>query len=138
MTWDVGYSKTPLPKKLGVKPDQRIAVLGAPDGFVEHGLGELPEGTKVVTRLRGPADLGIVFCPDVAAFERALPKLQEATAPDGAFWIAWPKKSSALFKDMTEDKIRELALPRGLVDNKVCAMNDTWSGLRLCLRRELR
>lgn len=136
-TFTTAYG-TPLPKKLGVKPGQRIVVLDGPDGFAEHGLGPLPDGATLATVLDGPADLGIVFCLAAAELEAALPGLQEATAPDGAFWVAWPKRASKVPTDLTEDRVRELALPRGLVDTKVCAMNEVWSGLRLCLRRQLR
>lgn len=136
--WQEGYSNTPLPRKLGVKPGQRIVVLDAPAGFAEQGLGPLPDGASLATAIDGDADLAIVFCVAAAELDAALPALQEATAPDGAFWVAWPKKASKVPTDMTEDRIRELCLPRGLVDTKVCAMNDVWSGLRLCLRRELR
>jgi hypothetical protein len=136
--WDQGYAKTPLLQKLGVKPDLRIVVLGAPEGFVVRGLGPLPEGTTVGERLDGPADLAISFVDAQATLERQLPALAAATAPDGAFWVAWPKRASKVPTDVTEDRIRELVLPRGLVDVKVCAISPIWSGLKICLRRELR
>ena len=135
--FQAGYSKTPLPKKLGVKPAQRIALVDPPDGFVEQGLGPLPDGTALGD-LGAGADLAIAFVLELARLAELLPALETATRPDGAFWIAWPKKASKVPTDVTEDRIRELALPRGSVDVKVCAIDPTWSGLRLCQRRELR
>ena len=136
--WDQGYAKTPLRQKLGVEPGQRIAVLGAPEGFVARGLGPLPEGTTIEERLDRPADLAISFVDAQATLEQQLPALAAATAPDGAFWVAWPKQASKVPTDVTEDRIREAVLPRGLVDVKVCAISTIWSGLKICLRRELR
>lgn len=136
--FQAGYSKTPLPKKLGVKPDLRIAVIDPPEGFVAEGLGELPAGSTLSDALDGAVDLAIAFVLDLARLEGLLPDLERATRPDGAFWIAWPKKASKVPTDVTEDRIREFALPRGSVDTKVCAIDPTWSGLRLCQRRELR
>jgi hypothetical protein len=136
--WGGGYGATPLPRKLGIKPGQRLAVLDAPPGFVADGLGPLPEGTDLATTLEGPVDLAVAFVVTVAALGERLPALAAATAPAGAFWVAWPKRASGVATDVTEDRVRELALPRGLVDTKVCAVSSVWSGLRLCLRRELR
>lgn len=136
--WRSGYSKTPLPKKLGIKPDQRIAVIDPPPGFIEHALGPQPDETMLVSDLADPVDLAIAFVTDLATLEANMADLARATAPDGAFWIAWPKRASGVPTDVTEDRIRDVALPRGLVDTKVCAINDIWSGLRLCLRRERR
>lgn len=136
--WDQGYAKTPLPRKLGVKEGLRIAVLDAPEGFVERGLGPLPDGTTASAGLDGPVDLAIAFVSELAALEAQLPDLARATAPDGAFWVAWPKKASKVPTDVTEDRIRDVVLPRGLVDVKVCAISPIWSGLKICLRRELR
>ncbi len=136
--FQAGYSKTPLPQKLGLKADLRIAVIDPPDGFVTEGLGELPEGSTLSDALDVDADLAIAFVLELARLEELLPHLERATRPDGAFWVAWPKKASKVPTDVTEDRIRELALPRGSVDTKVCAIDPTWSGLRLCQRRELR
>lgn len=136
--WDQGYAKTPLPRKLGVKAGQRIAVLAAPDGFVDRGLGPLPEGATLVDGLDGPVDLAVAFVTELADLADRIPDLARATAPDGAFWVAWPKRASKVPTDVSEDRIRELVLPRGLVDVKVCAISAVWSGLRICLRRELR
>lgn len=138
-TWGGGYGATPLSRKLGVKEGQRLALLDAPEGFVADGLAPLPDGVELRDGLDdGAVDLAVAFVTEAGVLERSLPGLAGATAPDGAFWIAWPKRSSGVPSDVTEDRIRDLALPRGLVDTKVCAISDVWSGLRLCLRRELR
>ncbi len=136
--FQAGYSKTPLPKKLGVKPGLRIAVIDPPAGFVDVGLGELPEAASLTGGLDGDVDLAIAFVLELARLEELLPGLERATRPDGAFWVAWPKKASKVPTDVTEDRVRDVALPRGNVDVKVCAIDVTWSGLRMCLRRELR
>ena len=130
-----GYSGTPLAKKLGIKPEHLVALLGAPDGFVVE---DLPPGVEVRTQARGPLDVIVSFHTRRADLAKRLPVLMKAMPPDGGLWIAWPKKSSGVATDITEDTIREVALPTGLVDNKVCAVDDTWSGLRLVLRKELR
>lgn len=136
--FQAGYSKTPLPKKLGVKEGLQIAVIDPPEGFVEEGLGALPDGARLTTSVEDGADLVIAFVLELARLQELLPGLERATRPDGAFWVAWPKKASKVPTDVTEDRIREVALPRGNVDVKVCAIDPTWSGLRLCQRRKLR
>lgn len=133
----VGYSGTPLPKKLGIKEAHRLALLGAPDGF-DATLGELPEGVEVRRSARGNADVVVYFTTSRAAFRKRLPALGRAIFPDGGLWIAWPKRASKVPTDMTEDVVREVALPLGLVDNKVCAIDETWSGLRIVWRLEHR
>ena len=131
-----GYSGTPLPKKLGIEKGHRVAVLGAP---AEVDFGELPPGVTVVRRAGGTtADVIVSFHVDRAHFERRLPTLRKLMAPASGLWIAWPKKASKVPTDMTEDVVREVALPTGLVDNKVCAIDATWSGLRLVIRRSER
>jgi hypothetical protein len=134
MTSPAGYSGTPLPKKLGIKDGHRVLLLGAPDGFAEGTLGELPEGVKVGTRAAGKADVLVSFHTERGDFEQRLPKLRAAMEPAAGLWIAWPKKAAKVPTDMTEDVVREVALPTGLVDNKVCAIDATWSGLRLVIR----
>jgi hypothetical protein len=114
-----GYSGTPLVKKLGLRPGMRVAFLEAPDGF-EGTLGALPDGVVAGTRLGGHKEL------------------KRAVAPDGMVWVAWPKRASGVATDVTEDVIRDVVLPTGLVDVKVCAIDDTWSGLKLVLRKALR
>jgi hypothetical protein len=130
----VGYSGTPLVKKLGVKEGMRIAVLDAPEGF---GL-DLPEGVSVARRLGGSKDMVIVFVAARRVLERRLDALRRAIAPDGMVWVAWPKKVSKVPTDVTEDVVREVVLPAGLVDVKVCAIDETWSGLKVVIRKELR
>jgi hypothetical protein len=132
-----GYSGTPLPKKLGVKEGHRVAWLAAPDHFHEL-LGELPAGVTVSRRLSKGLDVLVQFATSRAELKRRLPKLMEAVFPDGSAWVSWPKKSSGVKTDITEDTIREDALPLGLVDVKVAAVDETWSGLKLVVRKELR
>jgi hypothetical protein len=130
-----GYSGTPLVKKLGIKEGQRIAFPQAPDGF-RGLLGELPEDVTVRARTSGPLDVIVFFTKRRAELERRLPALRRAMEPAGGLWIAWPKRSSGVATDMTEDIVRELGLANRLVDNKVCAIDQTWSGLRLVIRLE--
>jgi hypothetical protein len=132
-----GYSGTPLPTKLGFKAGMRVAFLGAPEDFAAT-LGELPGDIAVVARLGGRKDLVIAFLTQRAELARRLEPLKRAIAPDGMAWIAWPKRASKVPTDITEDVIREVVLPAGLVDVKVCAIDATWSGLKLVIRRELR
>jgi hypothetical protein len=133
-----GYSGTPLPRKLGIKPGHRVALLGAPDGFETDTLGELPDGVGVVRRAGGEADVIVSFHTSRAELERRLPALRAMMEPAAGLWIAWPKRASKVPTDMTEDVVREIALPTGLVDNKVCAIDATWSGLRLVIRLSAR
>ncbi len=132
-----GYSGTPLPKKLGIGEGTRVALVNAPDGF-DHTLGELPGGVAVTRRVGTAQDVVVVFVKQRAALEKALPKLENAIFPAGAIWTAWPKKASRVPTDITEDTVRDVCLPRGLVDIKVCAIDDVWSGLKLVWRKELR
>ncbi|MEA2229885.1 MAG: hypothetical protein QOF04_3515 [Solirubrobacteraceae bacterium] len=132
-----GYSGTPLQKKLGFKAGFAAAYVNAPDGFDEL-LGALPDGVAVRARLRGPLDLIVCFVTERRELERRLAALRGALAPAGMLWIAWPKRASGVPTDMTENVVREVALPTGLVDTKVAAIDDTWSGLRLVIRKELR
>jgi hypothetical protein len=129
-----GYSGTPLPRKLGIKPGHRLALLGAPDGFEL----ELPEDVSVRRRAGGKADVILTFHTARGELEARLPALRAMMEPAAGLWIAWPKRASKVPTDITEDVLREIALPTGLVDNKVCAVDETWSGLRLVIRREHR
>jgi hypothetical protein len=129
-----GYSGTPLPRKLGIKPGHRVLVLGAPGGFEEETLGALPDGARVGRRATGTADVIVSFHDRRADLARRMPKLRERMDPAAGLWIAWPKRSSGVPTDLTEDVVRELALANRLVDNKVAAIDDTWSGLRLVIR----
>jgi hypothetical protein len=132
-----GYSGTPLPKKLGIKYGQAVAFLRSPPGF-HNNLGTIPEGVSVRDRARGTLDVIVFFVKRRAELEQRLDRLVSALDPAGGLWIAWPKRSSGVYTDITEDVVREVALPRGLVDNKVCAIDETWSGLRLVIRVENR
>jgi hypothetical protein len=129
-----GYSGTPLPRKLGIKPGHRVALLGAPDGFELA----LPEDATLRRRAAGTADVILTFHTSRAELERRLPALRAMMDPAAGLWIAWPKRASKVQTDITEDVLREIALPTGLVDNKVCAVDETWSGLRLVVRKEHR
>ena len=129
-----GYSGTPLVRKLGIKPGHRLALLGAPDGFEDATLGELPGGVRIARRTGGTADVIVSFHTRRAELERRLPALRALMEPAAGLWIAWPKRASKVATDITEDVVREIALPTGLVDNKVCAIDATWSGLRLVIR----
>ena len=131
-----GYSGTALPKKLGFKPGMTAVFLDTPDHLDEL-LGEL-DGVTVKSALRGHADLVLCFVTQRRDLERRAAKLREAVAPDGMVWVCWPKKASKVPTDMTEDVVREVLLPTGLVDNKVAAIDETWSGLKLVVRVELR
>jgi hypothetical protein len=129
-----GYSGTPLPRKLGIKAGQRIAFLDAPPAFPDA-LGALPEDVGAPrTTLRGPLDLIVAFFVERRRLEQRLPKLIAALDPAGALWIAWPKRASRVDTDVTEDVVRELGLAAGVVDVKVCAIDATWSGLKLVIR----
>lgn len=130
----VGYSGTPLVRKLGIKPDARVGLIGAPEGF-DHTLGELPPGARVRRRLAGrPLDVIVAFHSRRAVLERRLPALANALGPAGGLWIAWPKRASGVPTDLTDSVVRNLGLAGGLVDNKVCAIDQVWSGLRLVYR----
>ena len=132
-----GYSGTPLPRKLGIKPGHAVAVVGGPPGFAD-GLAA-QSGTDVAAGLpAGPLDVIVTFVNWRDEYEAQLPGLRERMAPACGLWIAWPKRAARVPTDMTEHVVREVALPTGLVDNKVCAIDETWSGLRLVIRRELR
>lgn len=128
-----GYSGTPLPRKLGIKPGARLALLDAPAGF-DATLGELPDGVQLRRRLAGPLDVIVFFTTRRHPLERRIDALRAALDPSGGLWVAWPKKASKVPTDVTEDVIRAIALQHRLVDNKVCAVDDTWSGLRLVIR----
>ena len=136
-----GYSARALVDKLGVRPYSRVALLGAPDGF-EDLLEPVPTGVRLLRRMSGHVDMAVLFTTAMADLERRWPPLSSALAPSGVIWVAWPKRSAAkelgLSCDMSEDVVRLVALPTGWVDVKVCAIDDTWSGLKCVLRVELR
>jgi hypothetical protein len=128
-----GYSGTPLARKLGLKPGHRVALIGAPGTFADT-LGELPPGVAVSSRVRGSFDVIVAFSVERAALERRLPALRSALDPAGGLWLAWPKRSSGVSTDLGDGVVRELGLAAGLVDNKVCAIDQVWSGLRFVYR----
>ncbi len=132
-----GYSGTPLPIKLGIKEGSVVAFPGAPPEF-EAALGAFPDGVVTKRRAVAPLDVVVAFFVRGSDLDRRLERLARAIFPDGGLWIAWPKRASGVATDLTEDVVRELALPLGLVDNKVCAIDTTWSGLRLVHRLENR
>jgi hypothetical protein len=132
-----GYSGTPLAKKLGIKAGGDVCVLGAPAGFRKL-LEPLPHGVKFTERMGKATDLVHLFTTSRAELERTLKKFRAGLKPEAAIWVSWPKKASKVPTDITEDVIRAVALPTGLVDVKVCAVDETWSGLKLVLRKELR
>lgn len=132
-----GYSGTPLPKKLGIKAGHTVALVDAPDDALDL-LDPLPDGVELRHDARGRPDVSVVFCSTLAVLRRRADQLWRLAHPDRSVWIAWPKKSSPAFVDLTEDHVREVALPLGLVDVKVCAIDETWSGLKLMVRKELR
>jgi hypothetical protein len=133
----VGYSGTPLAKKLGFAPDMSVVLLDAPPNLSVL-LGELPSGVKVSRRLTHGADVVLIFVEFAADLSRQVLALKSAVAPDGMVWVAWPKRASKMPTDLTEDVIRDIVLPTGLVDVKVCAIDATWSGLKVVIRKALR
>ncbi len=129
-----GYSGTPLPKKLGITEGSTLALIDAPPGVVEG----LPTGVVVKRQARGRADVVVAFFTQRREFERRIDALAPMVFPAGGLWVAWPKRSSGVETTMNEDVVREVVLPLGLVDNKVCAIDETWSGLRVVWRTERR
>jgi hypothetical protein len=133
----VGYSGTPLATKLGIRAGSRVALVGAPSGF-DDALAPLPDGVRVLRRLAPDLDVAVLFVTGRRELERRFPQAAAAITPAGGLWVAWPKRASKVPTDVTEDVLREVGLPQGLVDNKVCAVTDVWSGLRFVWRRENR
>src|SRR5262245_59138171 len=132
-----GYSGTPLAKKLGIKQSSRIAVLHAPAQYRAL-VSPLPPEAKIVTKLDGTVDIAHCFVAVRRDLERFLASALKVMRRDAAIWISWPKKASGVPTDVTENIIREIALPLGLVDIKVCAVDETWSGLKLVIRKQNR
>ena len=134
----VGYSGTPLPRKLGIKPGMSMAILNAPPNL-DAILGQLPEGLATGRQLGDHRDLVLIFITSRSDLAAQIQVLTSAIAPDGMIWVAWPKRASRMETDMTEDVIREIVLPAtDLVDVKVCAIDEIWSGLKLVIRKERR
>jgi hypothetical protein len=142
-----GYSGTPLPKKLGVKPEARVLLCGEPDGF-RGLLAPLPDGAVVESAGPaagdaalpggGPFDVIVFFTVESAGLAGRLSELRSRMTPAAGLWIAFPKRASKVPTDMTDHAVRDIALPTGLVDNKICAIDAVWTGVRLVIRRELR
>jgi hypothetical protein len=132
-----GYSKRSLAVKLGIKPGMPVIALGAPPNYAAL-VAPLPEGSSVRTRLTPGARFIHQFARRRGDLETAFPRLAKALADDGTLWISWPKKASGVATDLTEDVLREIGLPLGLVDVKVCAVDDVWSGLKFVRRKENR
>jgi hypothetical protein len=128
-----GYSGTPLPKKLGIREGSRVAVVAAPEGFGAV-LGALPAGTQLRAHARGRLDVIVFFVTRRAELARRFPSFMRALEDDGGLWVAWPKKTSGVATDLGFDAVQRVGLDAGLVDNKVCAIDGTWSGLRFVRR----
>ena len=128
-----GYSGTPTAKKLGIKPGMTVTVLNAPADYRQL-IDGLPEGVQVRTNLRGRADLVHLFVTREAGLQKRIDAMRAAVEPDGAIWVSWPKRAAKRATDLAEDVIRRIALAHRLVDVKVCAVDETWSGLKLVIR----
>jgi len=132
-----GYSGTPLAKKLGIGTGSRVRTRNAPAGYATL-VAPLPEGVEISPRLRRDVDICHLFTKSARELASELPSLKALVRENGCIWVSWPKRASGVPSDVTEDTVREVALPLGLVDIKVCAVDETWSGLKLVIRRELR
>ncbi len=132
-----GYSGTPLAKKLGILANVRIVTRWAPDDYAKL-LEPIPPGVKIEKKVSSSTDVVHVFTVEKSRLAGELKDLRDEIRADAAIWVSWPKKASKVATDITEDTIRELALPLGLVDVKVCAVSEVWSGLKLVIRKELR
>jgi len=126
-----GYSGTPLAKKLGIEPGTTILLDGAPDDYPS-------KGANIARSISDRVDLVHIFSKSAGELDAKLRRLRDRIRPDAVVWVSWPKKSSKVPTDITEDVIRDIALPLGFVDVKVCAVDDVWSGLKLVIRRALR
>ncbi len=132
-----GYSATPLAKKLGIKQGSRVRTSNAPNHYLAL-LDPIPSSVVISNRLRTEIDLWHLFTVSRKQLQNQLPNLRNQIRQNGMIWVSWPKKASKVATDVTEDTIRKIALPLGLVDVKVCAVNEVWSGLKLVIRKELR
>ena len=128
---EAGYSGTPLPRKLGMKPGFRVAFPGAPEGFARR-FDDV--GVEAQAQLRHPLDVIVLFAATAAELRRRFPAAKKALAWDGGLWVAWPKKASGVATDLSFEVVQPLGLDAGLVDNKVCAIDEVWSGLRFVYR----
>jgi hypothetical protein len=132
-----GYSGKPLAAKLGIAPGMVVAAIGAPDGYAQW-LGALPPGAAIASKATATTRFVHLFATERAQLAAALKMHRERLPADAVLWVSWPKKSAKVASDITEDTIRELALPLGYVDVKVCAVSEVWSGLKLVVRKALR
>jgi len=128
-----GYSGTPLPKKIGIKEGSRIALVNAPEDFARE-LGPLPPNAEIVTRVTKPLDIVLLFVLTERALLRDFEKLAKKLASNGMIWVAWPKKSSGVATDLVFERVQRIGLDTGLVDVKICAIDDVWSGLKFVIR----
>jgi Protein of unknown function (DUF3052) len=133
----VGYSGTPLWKKLGIKERYRVLALSAPSDYSKL-IEPVPDGAVLTQQAGSSVDLAHIFVTRKADLRKSLQSLRKKLRPEVPVWVSWPKKSSKVATDITEDTIREVALPLGFVDIKVCAVSEVWSGLKLVVRKELR
>ena len=132
-----GYSQTPLIKKLGIAEGHRVMLTATPDHYFDL-IEPLPDNVTFSTRFRRDIDVWHYFSKSASELKRRLPEMRKRIRQDGMIWVSWPKKASGVVTDITEDVIRHVAIPLGLVDVKVCAVDDVWSGLKLVIRKELR
>lgn len=132
-----GYSGTPLSKKLGIQEGSKLYLVQAPKDYLKI-IAPVPHGVKVESRMSGDIDIVHVFSVEKSQLLQALRACLDKLRTNGAIWVSWPKKASKVTTDITEDTIRQLALPMGLVDIKVCAVDEVWSGLKLVIRKENR
>ncbi len=128
-----GYSETPLPKKLGIKENSRIALIAPPPNFQKE-LGPLPPGVQFISINAKTPSLVVLFAKSQAELKRTFPRLASRVPPDGILWIAWPKKASGVATDLSQGEVRRTGLDAGLVDVKICAVDETWSGLKFVVR----
>jgi hypothetical protein len=128
-----GYSGTPLPKKLGIKENQRIALVNKPESFQKQ-LGALPTNTHVVSKLTAPLDLVVLFVESERALAKQFPAIAKKISMNGMNWVAWPKKSAGVPTDLSFDLVQRIGLECGLVDVKICAIDEVWSGLKFVIR----
>ena len=128
-----GYSGTPLPKKLGIKENFRIGLINAPQSFLPQ-LGKLPANTQILRSLKAPLDLVVLLADRETMLAKRFPLVAEKLSANGMIWVAWPKKSSGVKTDLIFDNVQRIGLDCGLVDVKICAIDDTWSGLKFVYR----
>ena len=134
---EIGYSGTPLAKKLGIKAPLTVLLINPPEEYIMW-IGGVPDGVRLLAKAKPPIEAAHVFTTERSFLNVMLLKLRSELKQDGFLWISWPKKSSQMPTDITEDVIREIALPLGFVDIKVCAVSEVWSGLKLVIRKSER